>query len=344
MNKRTPTPIAHAAEEFALPVSLVDREGAVIWRNPAWSELDPITGVPFVWPLEFASRVGQVLDHRAATVLRSIPHRERRDVYDLWLSPADAPGERVWVVAADVTVYEQAALQDMVERRIREASVMIQGILHETRNPLAGIKATVQLLQRNKFRDPERHLQQMLSDITRIDTVLQELTLLAGPLRLHPRRSNLHEVLDEAIANLQGFAEERGVRIERRYDPSLPEIDVDPHRMYRVYLNLLRNAVEVSLAGTTVEIRTGLRADWRTSRMAWVTEILDEGEGIPEDRRRLLFTPLYTTKPAGTGLGLAVSQQIVQAHGGVLTLRNRTDGGGAAAVVTIPLERRTEDV
>lgn len=334
--------IGHVAEDLTLPVALVDRTGAVVWRNPAWSELDPFTGVPFVWPFEFGARVRQVLDTRAGAVLRSIPHRDRPDVYDLWLSPAEGEGERIWVVAADVTVYEQAALQDMVERRIREASVMIQGILHETRNPLAGIKATVQLLQRNRFRDPERHLQQMLSDISRIDIVLQELTLLAGPLRLHRRRCNLHEILDEAIANLQGFAEERKVRIERRYDPSLPELDVDPHRMYRVYLNLLRNAVEVSPSGGAVVVGTGLQADRRAPGRSWATDILDEGEGISEERRQLLFTPLFTTKPAGTGLGLAVSQQIVQAHGGVLTLNNREDAKGAVARVVLPLERRTE--
>lgn len=219
---------------------------------------------------------------------------------------------------------------------------MIQGILHETRNPLAGIKATVQLLQRNRYRDPERHLQQMLSDISRIDLVLQELTLLAGPLRLHTRRSNLHEVLDEAIANLHGLADERDVRIERRYDPSLPELEVDPHRMYRVYLNLLRNAVEVSPAGGTVVVITGLQVGRRTLRKVWATNILDEGQGIGEEQRQLLFTPLFTTKPAGTGLGLAVSQQIVQAHGGVLTLANREDAIGAVARVEMPLERRVE--
>lgn len=337
-----PSPVGQAADDLTLPVALVDHEGAVVWRNAAWSELDPITGVPFIWPFEFGGRMRQVLETRAGAVLRSIAHRERSHVYDLWLSPVDGQDRQIWVVAADVTVYEQTALQDMVERRIREASVMIQGILHETRNPLAGIKATVQLLQRNRYRDPERHLQQMLSDISRIDLVLQELTLLAGPLRLHTRRSNLHEVLDEAIANLHGLADERDVRIERRYDPSLPELEVDPHRMYRVYLNLLRNAVEVSPAGGTVVVITGLQVGRRTLRKVWATNILDEGQGIGEEQRQLLFTPLFTTKPAGTGLGLAVSQQIVQAHGGVLTLANREDAIGAVARVEMPLERRVE--
>lgn len=330
------------AEDLPVPAAVVSAEAAFIWRNPRWMELDPIQGVPFVWPLDFLQRLSDCLRGQHTHVIRALEHRTAERLYDLWIGPVGTEEGRLWLIAEEVTLYEEAALEDMVERRIREASVFVQGILHETRNPLAGIQATVQLLQRNPRIAPERHLGQILNDIGRIDAVLQELTLLAGPLRLHRRPANLHALIDEALGNLRGMMVEGDVGIRRDFDPSLPEVEIDPDRLYRVYLNLLRNALEASPEGAKIEIQTRAETDRRTGRSAWVTRIRDAGRGIGEDARPFLFAPLFTTKPAGTGLGLAVSQQIVQAHGGVLSLRNRPERG-AEATVMLPMDSKERE-
>lgn len=355
MSPRRSTPwdglgFSEAIDDLPLAVALVDPEGFFLWRNPAWTNLDPIRGMPFIWPLDFWARVRSILADQSTSVIRSVKHRDRNAAFDLWLRPLAGSSEAAWIVATDVTLYEQAALAELVDARVHEASIMIQGILHEMRNPLAGIKAMVQLIKRGKAgADLGPYLEQILSDIGRMDDVLQELTILAGPLKLRTEPTNLHRLLDEAIATLESYTAQREVRIERHYDPSLPEVDVDPDRLYRVYLNLLRNAVDASPPGATVEVHTHIDREWwpgaggehdrRSTPLGFTTRICDEGDGIDPKARLNVFTPLYTTKKTGTGLGLPVSLQIIQAHAGVLRLGNRSGRRGAEAVVTVPLVR-----
>jgi signal transduction histidine kinase len=205
----------------------------------------------------------------------------------------------------------------------------------------------VQLLHR-RHSDPtlREELEQILRDVSRIDGVFQELTLLGGALNLRQQPTNLHRIIDEALANVAAVAEQRGIVIRRHFDPSLPELNVDPDRMYRVYLNLLRNAVQATPDGGAVTVKTQYEnrrlaapegGRLRSRRAAWVTRVIDTGAGIDEASKTLLFTPMYTTKAQGTGLGLPISLQIVQAHGGVLTLENRADGKGAVATVALPM-------
>lgn len=334
-------------EDLPLPAAVMFTDGAFIGRNPVWMNLDPIHGLPFAWPLDFFARVQQCLQSQQPSVLRAIASRDQQAHFDLWLGPIAQAPSCIWIVAADVSIYRQDALADLIDAEVRNASAMIKGILHEMRNPLAGIKTAVQLLQR-RYNDANLRdeLEQILRDVSRIDVVFQELTLLGGGLNLRLQPSNLHRVIDEAWASVARAAEQRGISLCRDFDPSLPELNIDPDRMYRVYLNLLRNAIQASPDGATVIVKTQYEnrrlaapegGRLRARRAAWVTRVIDSGSGIDEASKTLLFTPMYTTKAQGTGLGLPISLQIVQAHGGVLTLENRADGKGAVATVALPI-------
>ena len=334
-------------EDLPVPAALMFADGTFLGRNPLWLNLDPMSGIPFAWPLDFFGRVQQCLRDQQATVLRSTTLRNEQGTYDLWLGPFPKVPDCVWVVAADVSTYRHDTLAEVIDTEVRNASVMVKAILHEMRNPLAGIKTAVQLLQR-RYADPQlrTELSQILSDVSRIDSVFQELTLLGGAIKLRRQTSNLHQIIDEAISSVAKTAEASGVGLRRQFDPSLPELMVDPDRLYRVYLNLLRNAVQATPPGGSVTVKTQHEYRRMTSlegtrqpakRVAWVTKIFDSGSGIDDKNKTLLFTPMYTTKTEGTGLGLPVSLQIVQAHGGVLTLDNRGDVPGAVATVALPL-------
>lgn len=319
-----------------MPTAVMDNNGEYLWRNYLWIDLAPFERVPFIWPLDFFSRIQYCLDRQARSIIRSVQLQGSDDVYDIWMSPYNDQSDQVLVVAHDVSVYQEFAAKDRMEERVKEASIMIQGILHEMRNPLAGIKATAQLLARLKPKDAKPHLDQIIGDVSRIDMIFQELTLLAGEIRLHKQVSNLHAILEQVIEHLDALVQERQIDLKRDYDPSLPEIEVDVHRMYRVYLNVLRNAIEATPTGGRITIKTRVQSDHRHGHL-WVTQILDDGEGISPEAKSMLFAPLFTTKKLGTGLGLPVSMQIVQAHGGNFSLENQTKKG-AVATITLPID------
>src|SRR5271165_5854418 len=129
---------------------------------------------------------------------------------------------------------------------------------------------------------------------------------------------------------------ERVVLLEQRLPVHLdagPQvtIDADPDQLEQMFINLLRNAVDASLANGSQPVR----ASWRRDESALVVTIEDRGLGIANTEN--LFVPFYTTKPAGSGVGLALAQQIARAHGGEISLLNREDGDGARATIRLPL-------
>jgi signal transduction histidine kinase len=129
---------------------------------------------------------------------------------------------------------------------------------------------------------------------------------------------------------------ERVVLLEQRLpillEPGPPiVIDADPDQLEQMFINLLANAVDASLANGAHPVRTG----WRLDDSTVVVTIEDRGMGIANAEN--LFVPFYTTKPAGSGVGLALAQQIARAHGGEIALVNREDGEGARATIRLPL-------
>jgi len=333
--------LAERVTDLPLPVGVIDRSLELHWRNARWQELDPVYGLPFIWPVELSRTLAELQHEERAAVLRGIKHRHREDRYDLWLRSYDAGDGLFWVVAGERSGYEREAADQLLEQRLHEVQTLIRGILHEVRNPLAGLHAAVQLLLRKSApAEVIEEYRQMLGDVRRIDQVLEELVGLADPLRLARRKTNVHAVLDEAIATVDRLARLKHVQIRRSYDPSLPDPDLDADRMYRVYLNLLKNAVEASPAHSEVTVETSQLMDWQRGKVDLVVRICDQGEGIADEVAPLLFTPMFSTKQEGTGLGLALSRQIVQAHAGELRLQNRSQEPGVVASVRLPLPGR----
>jgi two-component system nitrogen regulation sensor histidine kinase GlnL len=190
---------------------------------------------------------------------------------------------------------------------------------HEVRNPLGGIRGAAQMLADELESEELSTLAQLIMrESDRIDELIQRF----GQPDLDLQLIDLYPLLDEALGLL---AAEFGdaIVVERDFDPSLPPIHADGPAIRQVLLNLLRNA---SQAGATVlTIRTRvihgndlLQSGYRSSIRL---DVNDNGQGVPESLRSLLFLPLVTGRRDGTGLGLALSQQIAAAHGGLLTYR-----------------------
>lgn len=219
------------------------------------------------------------------------------------------------------------------------------GLAHEVKNPLTGIKGAAELLT-DLF--PEEHrgrqyCELILNGADRIADLVEKVLSVSGPQRLKHEQVNIHQVLHQALRTAGVFPlDPLTIAIEQSFDPSLPEIVGDSAALERVFLNLIRNAMEaITPPGrlrlqTRMETEFHMNANGRKQHFIRV-EVSDSGRGMTDEEMAQLFTPFFTTKPHGTGLGLTLSQQIVGFHGGKLRASRSSELGGMTFKVTLPL-------
>jgi len=200
------------------------------------------------------------------------------------------------------------------------------GLAHEVKNPLTGIKGAAELLAGRLRSDPraQQYCGLILEGVNRITALVEQVLYASSPQRLSFEPINIHRVLHQALrmAGLHPHPPS-GVTIEQLFDPSLPEISADAAALERTFLNLVRNAAEAIGTAGTIRLRTRMETEFRLSaegrrRHFLRVEVSDSGRGMNAAEMAQLFTPFFTTKPSGTGLGLVLSQRIVAAHGGKL--------------------------
>src|SRR5208337_608762 len=214
------------------------------------------------------------------------------------------------------------------------------GLAHEVKNPLTGIKGAAELMA-GMFPDDARAQQYcgvILDGVNRIAALVEQVLVVSGPQRLAHEPVNIHMVLHQALRMAGLFPQPpEGVVVLQDFDPSLPDVIGDAGALERTFLNLIKNAVEAIGESGTIRLHTRIEreftmtADGRRRQFLRV-EVSDSGVGIPEDQLAQLFTPFFTTKPAGTGLGLVLCQRIIALHGGRLwAKRGGVEAKGAGA-------------
>ena len=203
----------------------------------------------------------------------------------------------------------------------------LKGLAHEIRNPLAGLKGAAQLLARRAMlrpdNDDERELIGVIGD--EVDRLAALLERLVNPAPARAFESlNIHAVL-ERVRTLADADAGWAIRLERDYDPSLPELSGDADRLTQALWNLLRNALESGANTVTLRTRAehGVLIGEVAHRLVLRIEIADNGRGVPDDLTERIFLPLVSGRAEGSGLGLPLTQQIAREHGGALSYRSR---------------------
>ena len=195
---------------------------------------------------------------------------------------------------------------------------------HEVRNPLGGIRGAAQMLAEELGTGELSTLARLIMrESDRIDELIQRF----GQPELDYREMDLYPMLDEALDLLAAEFRET-VKLERDYDPSVPAFSGDRLAIRRVILNLLRNACQAGASSVVIKTRVEYGTAISPSGKGGVIrlDVIDNGSGVPESIRSLLFLPFVTGRRDGTGLGLALSQQIASAHGGLLSYEAREQG------------------
>jgi two-component system nitrogen regulation sensor histidine kinase GlnL len=237
-----------------------------------------------------------------------------------------ANGGRAGVIVLLHDLSHQKGARHAVETEEPILRLSPAGLAHEVKNPLTGIKGAAELLSAMYPGEPRarQYCDLILAGVNRIETLVEEVLAVSGPQRLGQSPVNIHRTLHQALrtAGLDLKGSDRIV-VEQEFDPSLPEVIGDEAALERVFVNLIRNAIEAMEQHGTLRLRTRMETEFRMTaqgkRLRFLrVEIADSGPGMSEEQKRQLFTPFFTTKPSGSGLGLVLSQRIVSLHGGKL--------------------------
>ena len=257
----------------------------------------------------------------------------------------DARGEARGVVLA---LRDQTRIRELEERlsrsdRLAALGTVAAGVAHEIRNPLAGLRGAAQLLEGERDFPPafKEYTSVIIKEVDRLAAIVETLLSFASPRAPVLRPYNLHQILDSVLFLEQAPLRDRGVSVQRVYDPQLPEILADPAEIRQLFLNLIRNGVEAMPGGGELTLRTRYeRSSQRCGGLAVaVAEIIDQGVGFDPEIERHLFTPFFTTKEGGTGLGLAICLRIVEDHGGAMEAASQP-GKGSSFRVMLPLAKQ----
>ena len=207
--------------------------------------------------------------------------------------------------------------------RERELQLMLAGIAHEVRNPLGGIELFGGLLKEDLDADDPRrkHVDKILKEIGVLACVVNDFLEYARRVPLEPKAIEIVPLLEEVRALAAGSEAGSNARIELDCPPDL-QARVDVEVMQRALLNLVRNAAQA-----VYEKGGRVRLAARGQETDVVFEVEDDGPGIPEEKRELIFTPFFTTKQKGTGLGLALVQKCAENHGGTVSVEASPSGG-----------------
>jgi two-component system, NtrC family, nitrogen regulation sensor histidine kinase GlnL len=235
-------------------------------------------------------------------------------------------------------------LEEDLKRADRLAMVgtLAAGLAHEIRNPLGGIKGAAQLLRRSLDRDSSllEYTHIMTREVDRVNLLIEQLLDLSRPAKLEIVPLNIHEVLEDVLLLELKTKAEPTITVKKLFDPSLPPIRGDRNRLTQVFLNLVRNGCQAMDDSGTLTITTRLDTDRYVrgqgtgrSKFIWV-EIADQGIGIKEEDLLHIFSPFFTTKNSGTGLGLAVCYWIIKEHGGIIRVET-SEGKGSTFKVSL---------
>jgi len=211
-------------------------------------------------------------------------------------------------------------IEDEIElsRRLAAIGRLTSGVAHEVKNP---INAIVLHLENLRHKLPElqpdaaRHIDVISSEIHRLDRVVQVLVDFTRPVELHLREFDLRRILEDVTALAQPEAETRGVHIERNFPRESVPVNVDVDLIKQAVLNVMLNGVQAMPKGGNLRVSVSRRNG------SAVAEIQDQGIGIPEEMREKIFTLYFTTKKAGSGIGLAMAYRVMQLHHGFVDFR-----------------------
>jgi two-component system, NtrC family, sensor kinase len=275
--------------------------------------------------------------------LMNLSHKFNKDVYsheDIEL--LDTLANQAAVAIENARLYEDLKKsKSYIRRADRLASLgtLTAGLAHEIRNPLVAIKTFTQLLpERIDDEEFRNHFLQIASgEVDRISSLINELLEFARPSEPKFNDEEINVILDGMILLISTESKKRKIEMTKYYDPHMPPVQVDREQMKQVFLNVLLNAIDATPENGEITVRT--RSFTKPGGESYLqVEFTDTGCGIPAEHLEEIFTPFFTTKTKGSGLGLSISNQIIQDHKGYIDVESRINQG-TSFFINLPLRQ-----
>ncbi len=257
------------------------------------------------------------------------------------------------VVGSFRDLEEIKEIQREIQRINRLASLgsLVAGLAHEIRSPLGSLRGLAQLLQEDLITrgGKAEYIAVILREIDRLNKVVEDLLNFAQPSTYKFEQRDIEEILRETVSLSKGGFLEKKITIMEHYREDLPRIAVEADKMIQAILNIINNALEATPEAGTIKVKTDLippsvdkddtghqRFPFSKSRCVLI-DIFNTGDHITFEDSERLFTPFFTTKPGGVGLGLSIAQQIIAAHGGHIKVVNGAEGEMKGVIFRIEL-------
>ncbi len=332
-------------DSLADAVITVDAGNNVSYINPAGCalfscEASEVTGKSypalFRADANFSSLLVDTLnsghEHRGVELDYPLPHRTPRVQVSTSLL-FDGRGHQLGVVAIIRDVSETHSLQKQVARADRLAAIgeMAAGIAHELRTPLTSIRGFVQYLQGST--DPKEWQEYgsiIIREVDGLNRIVSELLDLvrSQPLRTEP--TDINRLVEDTLLLARDSASNRRINFELALSRHLPSLEVDRGQIKQVLLNIIVNAIQSVTEHGDIRIATMMRGEHDVG-----ISVTDNGCGIPDALRERIFDPFFSTKPTGTGLGMAIARRIIERHHGTIEIES-AEGQGTSVTLILP--------
>ena len=282
-------------------------------------------------------------------ILAGLPEQGGLVEEDLQLTAGEKEGKTLEIVAAsladagnpigkilllrDVTALRHLEKEAVKNRHLASIASLAAGVAHEIRNPLSSLKGFAVYFKERLAGDKEDEQMAdiMIAEVERLNRVISQLIEFARPLQLKREKTHFPGLIQHTLGLIAGDAKKNHVNISTDLVSDLPPVEVDPDKVKQVLLNIFLNSLAAMKDGGSLTIKLLPGAN------SIGLIVSDTGTGIEKENLPHIYDPYFTSKPAGTGLGLAVVQKIMEAHGGTINVES-TSGEGTTVALQFPYQ------
>ncbi|PLS03069.1 PAS domain-containing sensor histidine kinase [Neobacillus cucumis] len=280
--------------------------------------------------------IEQVLEYGQFCSTMTFKDEEGKNRYFECSSTFDVWGGINFTVLKDIT--DKVGIEEQLRKSdtLNVIGELAAGIAHEIRNPMTALKGFIQLLESCIIKEHPMYYQVITSELARMDSIINEFLILAKPHATKFQEKDFNQIIRETVDLLSAQAVLHNVQFVTDYDSEIPLVFCEPNQLKKVFINVIKNAIEVMPLGGKITVTTKKQDNGQIQ-----ISIQDEGSGIPKEMIKKLGEPFYTTKDQGTGLGLMVSYRIINEHQGKIRIDSE-EGKGTTFYIELPLDLKSK--